>query len=218
MERKTHLVLDVETIGDSVVFDIAWSLGTKDGIIHTQNFLVKEVYGYDKIASFPFHGAKKAERYDSMVNIGALEVLPWREILLNLWEDITTYRISTVWAYNIIFDVGAIKKTNRLIRKKEFNLFDCVNVFDLYTAFCLLAGKRKGYRRFCEENEQVSEAGNIRTKAETAIRYIRQDVGYDELHTAGQDTIDEFEILQFLFKSKKKRNCEAIASPWKLAQ
>lgn len=218
MERKTHLVLDVETIGDSIVFDIAWSIGSKDGIIQTSNYLVKEVYGYDKVSNFPFHGAKKAAQYDNMVNIGALEVIPWGNILLNLLEDITTYRVSTVWAYNVVFDVGAIEKTNMLIRRKKFTLFDSINVFDLYTAFCLLAGKRKSYRRFCEENNQVSEAGNIRTKAETAIRYIRQDVWYDELHMAGQDTIDEFEILQFLFKSKKKRNCEAIASPWKLAQ
>ena len=218
MERKVHLVLDVETIGDSIVFDIAWSIGSKEGIIQTSNYLVKEVYGYDKVSSFPFHGEKKAAKYDSLVNIGALDVLPWGNILLNLWEDIATYRINTVWAYNVVFDIGSIEKTNRLIRRKEFNMFDSINVFDLYTAFCLLAGKRKGYRRFCEENGQVSEAGNIRTKAETAIRYIRQDVGYDEMHTAGQDTIDEFEILQFLFRSKKKRNCKAIPSPWKLAQ
>ncbi len=217
-KAKIHAILDVETIGESIVFDIAWSICNKHAILETKNFLIKEVYTYRKIADFPFHGSKKAEKYENMVKSGEVKIVSWREAILNLMEDLNLYSIDAIWAYNVIFDIGAIARTNTLIRKREFRLFDNYDIFDLYTAFCIQMGNRKDYSKFCKEFGFVSPAGNIQTKAETAIRFIRNTPEYSELHTAGQDTIDEFEIFRFLQKTKKKRNTPPVANPWKLAQ
>ena len=217
-ERKIHAILDVETIGNGVVFDIAWSICNNQGIIETKNFLIKEVYNYQKISEFQFHGAKKANLYNQMVQDGKVEIVPWREAILTLWEDLDLYRVFAIWAYNVVFDIGAIAYTNKLIRHKEFKLFENYQILDLYTAFCMQVGKRKDYKKFCKQFEFVSPAGNIQTKAETAIRFIRNTPEYSELHTAGQDTVDEFEIFQWIRKTKKKRNCPAIPNPWKMAQ
>lgn len=214
-KAKTHMVVDVETIGKKLVFDIAWSIGNRHAIERTENFIVKEIFTMENIASFPFHGERKARRYGKLVQAGEIPVENWRNIMMTLYHDIKEYQ-PTIWAYNAAFDVSAIALTNQKIKGREFKMFDNSNIYDLYTAWCTVMQSRKDYRRFCMANGLISPAGNIRTKAETAIRFIRDEPDYVEQHMAAQDTIDEFELLQYLILRKKKRNIKAMVDPWRL--
>lgn len=212
---QRHLVLDVETIGKNIVFDIAWSIGTKHAIEKTKGYIVKEIYNIKNITNFPFHGEKKFLKYEAMLRAGQTTLMAWSDIMRTFWEDIKLCN-PIIWAYNVVFDCRAIYTTNQAIRGRQVKMFDNVRVFDLYTSWCTNMKTRKDYSRFCAENGYMSAAGNIRTTAETAIRYIRRNPGYIEQHTAAQDTIDEFSILQWLIHNNKKRNIKAIPHPWKL--
>lgn len=217
---KYSIILDTETYGlfpDNIVFDIAWAVCTKHNIVKTENFLVKETYDSGKLLNLPFYGEAKTRKYSDMVSTGT-KIQNWTDILKTLWSDLKEYSINSVYAYNSEFDCKAIEKTNQIIRKRPFSLFNAENceVFDLWTIWCNAYQKHKGFWNFCKNNGFFTEKGNIRTSAEIALRFILEDTEYCEEHTALQDVLDEFKIFQKIHKMKKKRNMRAISMPFKL--
>ena len=217
MERVNRLVLDTETFGlkpDNVVFDIAWSIFNSKQAIKERGVLVQETFSPNRLETLPFYGKKKARLYQVLAE--TFPIRRWEVILHVLASDIKKFNVKSVYMYNANFDVEAIQRTTESLGMDEVNPFGEIPVYDLYTAFSTFAGMRKMYRIFCEANGLISTAGNVRTTAESALKFILS-TEYEENHTALSDVRDEILILKHLIKRKKAYNLLPVAHPWKLA-
>lgn len=107
-------------------------------------------------------------------------------------RDFEAYGVTMAFAYNSDFDE----------RVFNFNCdwFKCINPFDnikikdirgFFHEFIV----DEDFKKFCEDNEYFTEAGNYSTTAETAFRYL-VDNDFCEEHTALADSEIEAEILR----------------------
>ena len=218
MKQVNRLVLDTETFGlkpDNVVFDIAWSVFNSKQVIKERGVLVEETFSPNRLEFLPFYGKKKARMYSILAE--TFPIRRWDVILHVLSTDIVKYNVKAVYAYNAVFDVQAIARTSEVLQAGRFTPFGEIPVYDLYTAFSTFAGMRRMYKVFCEANGLISPAGNVRTTAEAALKFILSEE-YEENHTALSDVRDEVLILKHLIKAKRAYNLLPVAHPWKLAQ
>lgn len=214
MKLKRVILMDVETRGyQRDVYDIAWVIATKHGIDSFQNFLVAETFSFEQA---PFFNEPQLKMYSKIVKNTA--TIPWYDILMNLWNDIRNSGINEIIAYNCSFDLSAINATNTIIRGKDCKLFDNMQKTDLYTVFCNSVRVRKDYERFCRRNGYFTPKGFLKTSAEIAIRFIKDNTDYVECHSALSDVFDEFEIYQWILKSKKKRVMNSVSFPYRLLE
>lgn len=122
--------------------------------------------------------------------------------------DVEKFNIKRLFAYNVNFDKGSIR---RLIGDKTFyklNLEYC-DIISGITATRLQTVK---YLNYCIENGYITEKGNFMTKAEIVYRYLKDLPEFTEEHTGLADVLIEYDILLTAIHSHKKINwkpCQA---------
>lgn len=91
--------------------------------------------------------------------------------------------------------------------------FDIIDIWDFA---CSSIFQRPTYKNMALENGWYSDAGNYKTNAECAYRYITQNPEFIESHTAMDDVIIEGEILAYLFRDKTVKIPYGITGfPWR---
>ena len=139
-------------------------------------------------------------------------VLPWARILDQLNKDLAMS--DCIGAYNFPFDLRAIQTTTKRFHHHAYN-----NIYKI-PHFCLMqmsaneiAGGKNGKWYFKKidsltEEEKIlfkSKSGkNLGYSAEIMARYISEDLGYIEMHTAEEDSKIEYEIMQYYFDDKAR--------------
>lgn len=127
-------------------------------------------------------------------------------------DDIKSFKIKRLFAYNVTFDKGRIKD---LIGEKTFatlNLQYC----DIITGITQTKLKSKDYINFCIKNNYLTPKGYISTKAEIVIRYLKNDLTYEEEHTGLNDVLDEYFILMTAINTHKKIGDWQPIRAWKV--
>lgn len=205
--KKYFLIFDTETSGgfaSPLVYDIGYTITDKDGHIYKEyNALVKEVWE-DKYLMDTAYYSDKVPQYEKEVEKG-LQVKTWKNIIDDMKEDIETYHVRAIGAYNIGFDLRAIKATSKKYNSVE--LVDFVNnyeIIDLWTMATLTIMKDENYIPFCVENGFYSEARNVKTNAEVCYSFITNNPTFIEDHTALSDAKIETFILSKIFETGKK--------------
>lgn len=216
------LILDTETAkyhGVDTVYNIAWTIMTKSGKVKSQrSFLVSDVY--NKMFTIlkkdgtqwnnPDYYITKSVMYESQLSKVTFKV-KWINILETLITDITAYNISLITAYNVGFDKRVIQSTTELLTGQQImNIKNTVQILDKrYNIYDIRIGAinticlTKKYTNYCVENNFLSDnCLELRTKAETLIRYIRNNPFIEESHTALEDTQIEAEILSRVLKKQ----------------
>lgn len=217
------IILDTETAkyhGIDTVYNIAWAIMTKSGKIKTQrSFLVADVYN-QMFLDLKQNGTKWANKnyyevksvfYQNQLNKVTF-MTKWVDILQILTTDIKTYNVSLITAYNIGFDKRVIHSTTELLteQKQITNISNTVqilndrfNIYDIRIGALNTICQTKKYTNFCIENMFLSDSClEFRTKAETLIRYIRNNPFIEESHTALEDVQIEAEILARVLKKQ----------------
>lgn len=135
-------------------------------------------------------------------------VMPWGQILNQLNKDLSG--ADCIGAYNFPFDLRAIQTTTKRFHHHAYN-----NIYNV-PHFCLMQmsaneiADRWYFKKIdsLTEEEQIlfkSKSGkNLGYSAEIMARYISEDLGYIELHTAEEDSKIEYEIMQYYFKSQER--------------
>lgn len=223
------IILDTETAkynhgmryyGMDTVYNIAWTVMTKSGKIKIQrSFLVADVYN-QMFLDLKQNGTQWADKnyyttksvfYKSQLNKVTFMV-KWVDILQTLITDIKTYDISFITAYNVGFDKRVIHNTTELLTKQGQItnipntiqiLDDRFNIYDIRIGALNTICQTKKYVNFCVENNFLSDSClEFRTKAETLIRYIRNNPFIEESHTALEDVQIEAEIFSRVLKKQ----------------
>lgn len=200
--RKNILVLDTETVGDfstPLIHDFAYCILDENfNIVKTYNALVNEIKNCKYLMRSDFYNTKKS-LYDFMILQKKVELKNWLDILKDFKNDLKDYNIKTICAYNVAFDKRAIEKTCELLHGKIPKL-NYLCIWNLATDTIM---NNKKYKKWCIDNNYISDKGNFLTNAECCYQYITNNIEFIEEHTALQDSIIESEILKYIMENYK---------------
>lgn len=212
IKKANCVVLDTETINEfkyPLVHDFGYTVIDKDfNKKVSRRFLVREFHEYANplLNSSEFYGEKKA-LYDEVKKSGDVDLVSFKDIMAIFFNDIRTYKVTCVCAYNLAFDDKAIKSTYAFFNGGDNKAF--CEKFDKLSKLCIykLATdtilNTNDYRQYALDHDYVSDSGNFSSTAESCYRYINDDSEYVEEHTALQDVYDEVEILAYICENVK---------------
>lgn len=226
MARKNYyLTLDTETcgsFGEPLIYDFGFVIHDKEGNIYERrSYVVREIfYGEWKKMQTAYY-ADKIPQYREGIKKGVWAVASFWTIRTELFTLMREYKIKAVIAYNAGFDCRALNSTlNFLSQYEEKQIFfsEKIVVWDTWGMACQTILKQKTFFKIAVKNEWVSDAGNVRTSAEIAFRYISKSVDFEECHTALEDAIIETAIFAKCVRTHKKMNREITPMPWRIPQ
>lgn len=228
--KKYFLVFDTETttldkedaFGKPLIYDIGFAVCDKKGKIYeSYNYIVRNIY-YSNAMNNAFYGNKRPW-YDEQIEKGNILVRDFGQVLYNLNKVMSRYPNITLSAYNLSFDLRALKATADLTNQKRYkgnieSLFD--RDFEIQDIWAMAVESiylpQKGYKRFIDLNGLYTDKGNPKSSAEVGYRYMHNDKDFIEDHTALSDVFIEVEILAHALRQHKKYSKGIFHNPWRL--
>lgn len=223
-QREYFLVLDTETcntIEQPLPYDIGWAVCDRYGKIYLErSFVVAEIFCDMKDVMKSAYYAEKIPHYWDDIKNGSRTIKSMWTIRKQLFDDMKKFNIKKVGAYNIAFDKRALNNLMRYVSKSWCRWFFPFGVefFDIWNCACELLLARKSYIDFALKNGLVSDKDNILTSAESAYRYIKNAVDFEESHTGLEDVRIEVEILAECYKQHKKMDTSINTACWRKVQ
>jgi hypothetical protein len=220
MLQKKNVILTVDTECSGLsnpVYDIGWTIHDKTGkIVESFHALVREVFTDADEMTRAYFAKKVFTDYAPMLDLQDIRLKNWSEIVGIMRDHIKTHNVNILSAYNLGFDLRALKLTNKLFGDSAV-IQTPVKLLDLWQFSCEVLLNTPTYKKMAKANGWISPAGNIRTSAEMAYRFISGNVKFIESHTALDDAIIETEIAEKCYRKKSKIPYGKInAQPWKI--
>lgn len=206
MKPLRLIVLDTETAKlTGGVYDVGYVIADKKGTIYLErNWLVTETVTCPRSMMGAFFAGKTFSHYIPMLDSGELSLKPWLDIVDIINADIAEHNVTVLAAYNLAFDRRVLAQTHHDLGHVGTVLSAPIKQLDLWRFACESKLDTRLYKEIAINQEWVSPAGNIRTTAEHAYRYLSQDYNFDESHTALSDARIETAIMAFCFAAHKK--------------
>lgn len=214
MTKRVFVICDTETITDArIVWDVAWMVCDSHGnVLDCFNACVAEVlaspFGRKLVARDTFtrrklaDGTRKSEWYLAAVDAGYMPVMPFAEIKAAYDAIGARYGAEVVFcAYNADFDIRVLNDNADTYGLGSFFGADAITCDIWHTALDTICNSEK-FVLWAMDAGAVSDAGNIRTNAETVYAYMSDAPDFEERHTALADCEIEYEIL---FKARRYR-------------
>ena len=223
-KRKKYIMcLDVETagnIGSPQVYDIGFAITDKKGNIYQKySFVISEIFDNEKLMSTAYYACKVPMYLKDLEEGKALKVkfLEMREVFLKCME---VYNIEMVSAYNLNFDMRALRNTTEKLfgkgRRFLTSEYKDVDLMCIWSFACEVLYSRPSFINFIDKYNLMTEKGNPLTNAEVGYRYVSGDINFEEAHRGLQDVEIECQILAKCFAQKQKHESGILGSPWNI--
>lgn len=228
IKKDMCIVLDTETVGgfDSpIIHDLGYKIVDKHfDTMTAKRFLIKELHesAYALLRTSDFYVGKEALYKEAKAN-KTVKIVSFNEAITEMFNDIKEYKVNCICAYNLGFDLRALRSTyalfneanNEAIIKKLHKLATLC----IWSLACDTVLDTDNYRAFAKANNLVKEeTGNYLTSAEACYRYLFNST-YEEEHTALADVEDETMILKYIIENFKGRvNYEINGQCWRKVQ
>lgn len=125
-----------------------------------------------------------------------------RDIINTLYH---LYHFRAVIAHNMRFDYRACKNAMQFVGAESARMFPYdADVWDTLAMARSIYGKNKTYKRYCQQNGYMTKNNQLRYTAEILYRYLTNDEGFEEEHTALSDVLIEKEIFAACNRAHKK--------------
>lgn len=224
--KKYIMVVDVETAGNFAspqVYDFGFAVTDKKGNIYeSRSFVISEIFDNKRLMDTAYY-AKKIPMYIEGLETGKftkVDMMTARAEFLRLMEE---YDIKTISAYNLMFDMKALKSTfstlgygGKFLPVENRYHKDNIDLLCIWSFACEVLFTQKTYSRIATKEGWLTKAGNMLTNAECAYRYITRDYTFVEEHTGLADVEIECQILAKCVAQKQKHNSGIIAHPWRI--
>lgn len=227
MDRRKnyYMTIDTETCGDfgtPLVYDIGFTVHDKKGNIYERrSYVVREIFYKEWKLMRTAYYADKIPAYRIGIKEGKWVVKSFWEIRKEIFSLMREYRIKAIVAYNAGFDTRALNATLNHLSKFEngqtfFN--DKTTIWCSWGMACETIFKQKTFFKLANKENWVSDAGNVKTSAEIAHRYINKDLTFEEAHTALEDALIETTIFAKCMACHKKMTKNIMNMPWRIPQ
>ena len=221
-KRKAVIIFDSETapivpLGNIVdakhmrVYDMGYIVRNKwSGEVYAErSFVCADTFfnGRDFMNS-AYYAKKLPQYYAGIATGGEWEPVAFASAVRTLIDDINTWGVREIWAYNSRFDLEALNATLKDVSagivRDLAELSPSVKWRDIWTfAQCIT-----GTARYCEwatAHGYVSATGIPRTGVEYLIKYLDGDTAFGERHTALDDARHESRIFSLCLRSHVKQ-------------
>jgi hypothetical protein len=218
--RNYKIVLDTETCPldkdfegvspeNMWAYDIGWAVCDKHGNIYeTRSYMNADIFLQEKELMKSAYYAEKIPKYWEEIKSGKRLLTSFYNIRKQLMEDIETYNITEVYAYNMRFDYNTLNNTQRWLTKSKYRYYfpKDVEIKDIMKMAQDVIAKTPTYKKFCFDNGFLTNHKTPRPqlKAETVYRYMTQDTEFKEEHTGLEDVMIEVAIMSYCYKKHKK--------------
>lgn len=218
------LIIDTETanfINQPLPYDIGYKIvdtETREEFCR-RSFVVQETFMDKELMSSAYY-AEKCPRYWKDLETGTREMKRVTTIKRILAEDMKNSDCHTVAAYNMAFDKRATLNGIRYNTQSFYRWFFPYGIefIDIWHMACSSILRSKWYIKWAIKNGFISDAGNIKTSAEIAYRYITKNVDFIESHTGLEDVEIETAIYFKILDSRMKYENNIVGSPWRIVQ
>lgn len=218
MKKEKFLVLDVEGLSDEKPYDIGFIIADRGGKIYKKfSFALVEnlAHNYNKSCQMDIARDMTVRNFQA-INMD-IKQEKWKKVLNETLIEgferlIKKYNIKKMYAYNVDFDKGALK---RLFGERFDNVVGKLEFIDIWRNIILTRCTTKKYLEFCVSNGYMTEKNNFKTSAEVVYRYLFGLNDFEEEHTGLSDVLIEYEILQKAFKSGKKIDKTTKIQTWR---
>lgn len=228
LEKKNKLVvcvIDTETTMKNehsyLVYDFAYAIGNVyDSYCEPKerNFLINDVldrpeyflYSTKKILD---EGERLVYSYDERygkalrrrTRNGVANGVDWNFAMKMFWEDCSTTGVDVIVAYNLAFDLRALRNTCDQIDDKRFRLPNGVQKLclqDLCATKVINNDFHNWFNPLDEKlkNQFTTDNDNISYSAECIFRYWFDNYYYNEQHTALRDVRMEWKLIVKCFE------------------
>ena len=222
--KEMYLVIDTETcntVEQPLPYDIGYAICDRMGNIEIErSFVVAETFLDMKDTMKSAYFAEKIPQYWEDIKNGIREIKSIYKIRKQVAEDMKTYGVKKVGAYNMGFDKRALNNVMRYTTKSFCRWFfpfgtEFFCIWNLATQTLL---QQKTFFKMAEKNNWFSEKGNLLTNAEVTYNYIKKMSDFKEEHKGLEDVRIEVEIMAHCFRQHKKMNTNINTSCWRLVQ
>jgi hypothetical protein len=165
--------------------------------------------------------AEKIPSYKEGIKIGKWTVKSFWEIRKEIFSLMRKYNIKAVVAYNAGFDTRALNSTLNYLSKfdeKQTFFNEKTVIWCSWGMSCQTIFKQKTFFKLANREAWVSEAGNVKTSAEIAHRYLNKELDFEEAHTALEDALIETSIFAKCMAQHKKMDKNILVMPWRIPQ
>jgi hypothetical protein len=222
INKKVFCILDCETAGgldNPLMYDIGWIICDKKGSIYQRkNYLVTEIWDDFTLMNTAYY-KDKIPMYLDKIRKGDVEVKDFAYIMKDFKQDLITYGVNVFSAYNVNFDLLALKNTTlhifpqfqtwKYTKRGDFLqtaiLRRPMDILCIHQTAKNTIGKQVMYKEWAHANGFLTKhkTPQPQTKAETMYRFITKDVDFIEEHTALADCYIEMDILLHCYRQKK---------------
>lgn len=217
--KHYHLLLDVETTGNfktPLIYDLGLAIVDKQGNIYEErSFVIEEIFtNKDLMLSAYFYD--KMPLYQEGLKTGKFTMVKWLQAIKEMNRLANQYHTRTVSAYNLAFDSKAMTKTNKRLGYQGKVLDRPMKPLCIWGMACETIFSQATYGKIATEQGWVSDAGNYRTNAEVAYRYMTGKYNFKEEHTGLEDVRIEAKIMADCYRQNKKMSRGIIQHPWRI--
>jgi hypothetical protein len=218
MRKQNFLLLDVETaggLGNPLIYDLGFAIVNREGeVLEKHSFLIKEIFNEPTLMNSAYY-AEKIPSYVNELKNSKHKLVPFAYAIKVMMNAAKAHNVETVSAYNLAFDLRALNSTSKYLKGKGFTFYNKIQLC-IWSLACEVLFTQKTYQKVARREGWVSQAGNVKTSAEMAFRYITGDYNFIEEHKGLSDVLIEAQILAKCIRQKKKVKSGVLVMPWKI--
>ena len=211
-QKKYFMILDTETRGE-YVFDYGYTvIDRKGNLVAEGSFVCEEFVNHPEVLDM-FHDrftkTKIAQYYFSLYRgMDDFTVMPFAEIR-NTINTVRKAFNAAVCAYNASFDTAHLLTTAQYFEYDQFFEGD-VAYMDIWAMALSVLCNSRNYLKFCKKHDLTTAKGHPQTGAEAVYRYLTNDAGFEEKHTARADCEIESYIFAAIMRRKHKFDSDFV--------
>lgn len=228
-KRKSYtMVLDVETAGtlaQRLTYDIGLAIADKKGnIVEERSFLIQEIFMDRPLMATAYYAQKIPSYYQDLIE-GKHELVSFEYARNEIFSLLEKYNVKTFSAYNLNFDLSALKNTYNYINTGDVKggldffepkHFEQMKLKCIWSYACEVLYSQKSFAKFATDNGFYTEKGNYKTSAEVGYAYMTNNPDFVEEHRGLDDVRIEVAIMARCNRQNKKHLSGILGSPWRL--
>ena len=133
MKKKIIMVADVETTKLGYVYDLGYLIADKYGnVLAERSFVIEDIFKNEELMKDAYYYSKHPQYIRDILD-GKRTLMNWDDVMKTMYQDLKEFDVQVFSAYNANFDYCALKRTNELLRNRQFKMVDNLEIVENFT-------------------------------------------------------------------------------------